>query len=109
MFCHAHAADAAVAKCTGCGALLCGACRRRGEWTREDVREARGIWFACAAVLLLLAGARASGAEVSLWLTWPALLVPLGVGLALGERSNRVDARAEEAVEPKPGETVDRR
>lgn len=106
---------------------------RRGEWTREDTREARGVWIACAAVLALLGLARASGAEVSLWAAWPALLVPLGVGLALGERSNRVDARAASSSAPtapgapetpapapapvaptptpalKPGESVDRR
>jgi hypothetical protein len=226
MFCHAHAAESAVAKCTGCGVLLCDACRRRdagravckdchgkqrplevrvfpippampitlpappapaparlprpavagalgilpglghlyagawvrglalsfvafpaaaigvasgalpaagyaffhglvafdgyrharvrrGEWTREDAREAAGVWLACAAVLLVLTAARASGAPISLWAAWPALLVPLGVGLALGERANRVDARASleaPAEAPlKPGESVDRR
>jgi hypothetical protein len=95
--------------------------KARGEWSREDSREAKGVWLACAAVLLLLAGARASGAPLSLWVSWPALMVPLGVGLALGERTNRVDARAEQAkpaelpppppVEKplQPGETVDRR
>src|SRR5271163_391680 len=29
MFCDNHSADAAVAKCTGCGAFLCATCRRR--------------------------------------------------------------------------------
>lgn len=93
----------------------------RGEWSRADAREARGVWFACTAVMLLLAAARASGAPISLWAAWPALLVPLGVGLALGERTNTVDARAE-AAKPlapplppaperplAPGESVDRR
>jgi hypothetical protein len=95
--------------------------KARGEWAPTDQREAKGVWLACAAVLLLLAGARASGAPISLWVTWPALMVPLGVGLALGERTNRVDARAERskpaelpppppAERPlQPGETVDRR
>ena len=77
-------------------------------WSKEDAREARGVWAACAGALLLLGFAHAAGAPFSPVLAWPAVLVPLGVGLALGERSNRIDAAAGLA-EPAPGVSVDRR
>jgi hypothetical protein len=88
--------------------------KRRGEWSSEDAREARGVFLATAGVLTLLFLAHSAGAALTVWLVGPALLVPLGVGLALGERSNRIDARAAalakaEPTEPAPGKNVDRR
>ncbi|MBI3725921.1 hypothetical protein HY251_18485 [bacterium] len=91
--------------------------KRRGEWSREDAREARGVWLSTAVVLLAIAIARAAGAPVTASLAWPAFLIPLGVGLALSGRKPEGKPAAEpgkpapapEPAEPKPGATIDRR
>ncbi len=93
-----------------------------GLWSAEDSREARGVWIATAGALVLLGLAHAAGAPFSPRLVWPAMLIPLGVGLALGERSSRchgaLPAAAAPAAppappaapsEPAPGVAIDRR
>ncbi len=94
--------------------------KRRGEWSREDAREARGVWLSSALVLAGLSVAREMGAPIDPSLAWPAFLVPLGVGIALsGRRCDRpaLDVSPapapppapEEPKEPAPGNTIDRR
>ncbi len=87
---------------------------KNGAWSREDAREGRGVWIACAAAVLLLTLAHSAGAPFSPMLAWPAVLIPLGVGLALGERTNRINAAcgltpAPKPSGPAPGVDIDRR
>ncbi len=74
--------------------------KRRGEWTRADAREARGVWAATAGALLLL-GLSGAGVALSPWLA-AAVLIPLGVGLMLGGRETPAGA----TVAPAPGSPV---
>ncbi|MEZ0229154.1 MAG: hypothetical protein ACAI25_11055, partial [Planctomycetota bacterium] len=76
--------------------------KRNGAWSTEDAREARGVWFATLGAVVLLGLAHAAGAPFSPALLWPAVLIPLGVGLALGERTNRVNKGLELTPAPQP-------
>ncbi|HZU99517.1 MAG TPA: hypothetical protein VFF73_22600 [Planctomycetota bacterium] len=83
---------------------------RNGEWSREDARQARGIAFATAGSAVLLSAAHAAGTPFSAGLALAGVLIPLGVGIALGARSNRVNAKCElTPAQPRPGVDIDRR
>jgi len=93
-----------------------------GLWSAEDSREARGVWIATAGALVLLGLAHAAGAPFSPRLVWPAMLIPLGVGVALGAREPRHRCERPAAAapaappappaapsQPAPGVAIDRR